>query len=353
MDIYSLFMFVAVMLSIIIPNKTINKDKFQDRSKKYYCLILGLLLFFIAALRATSVGVDSMQYTNHFYRIQFMSVVDILHNYTKEPVFYFLIKIITVFSTNFQWMFTIIGGAYAFAISRFIYKYSKNPMVSFIMLIPMMYFAFSLTGLRQTMAISIILLSYDYIIRKHLFKFVFTVIIASLFHQSALLFLPAYFISNKSFNNKKVLVGILAVPIVFVLRPLLVSLVQNLMYETYSISLDQGAGGWTTLFVYFLIILVSVVFSKQIQNEYFPFFLKMMYVGALIQMFVPLQPNIFRVSMYYNIASIILIPDILKTQKDKFSKLVAYSLFFILMGIQYYVFTYYAAGVQPYKFFWQ
>ena len=141
MDIYSLFMFVAVMLSIIIPNKTINKDKFQDRSKKYYCLILGLLLFFIAALRATSVGVDSMQYTNHFYRVQFMSVVDILHNYTKEPVFYFLIKIITVFSTNHQWMFAIIGGAYAFAISRFIYKYFKNLMVSFIMLIPMMYFA--------------------------------------------------------------------------------------------------------------------------------------------------------------------------------------------------------------------
>ena len=353
MDIYSLFMLVAVMLSIIIPNKTINQDKFQDRNKKYYCLILGLLLFFIAALRSTSVGVDSGQYARHFYNIQQIDFKLLTIHYHKDPVFFYFVKILTYITTNHQWMFAIIGGAYAYSITRFIYKYSKDPMVSFIMLIPMMYFAFSLTGLRQTMAISIILLSYDYIIRKHLFKFVFTVIIASLFHRSALLFLPAYFISIKSFNNKKVLVGILAVPIVFVLRPLLVSLVQNFMYETYSISLDQGAGGWTTLFVYFLIILVSVVFSKQIQNEYFPFFLKVMYVGTLIQMFVPLQPNIFRVSMYYNIASIILIPDILKTQNDKFSKLIAYSLFLILMGIQYYVFTYYAAGVQPYKFFWQ
>lgn len=351
-DIYSVFMLLAVITKVGMPKRNSYKMKTYDDNKKSYIIVIGLLLFFIAALRAASVGSDSMQYANLFYRIQLMSVGDILQHYTKEPVFYFMIKIITVFS-NHQWMFAVIGGAYAYSISRFIYKYSKDPMVSFIMLIPMMYFAFTLTGLRQTMAISIILLSYDYIIRKHLFKFVFTVIIASLFHQSALLFLPAYFISNKTLNNKKVLVGILGAPIVYVLRPQLVSMVQFLFYETYSIDLDQGAGGWTTLFVYFLIIIVAVVFSKQIKNEYFPFFLRMMYVGALIQMFVPLQPNIFRVSMYYNIVSIILIPDIIKTQKDKFSKLIAYSLFFILMGIQYYVFTYYAAGVQPYKFFWQ
>lgn len=353
MDIYSLFMFVAVMLSITIPNKTINKDKFQDRSKKYYCLILGLLLFFIAALRATSVGNDSGQYARHFYNLQQFDFKWIINNYQKDPAFYYFVKILTYITSNHQWMFAIIGGFYSFSISRFIYKYSKDPMVSFVILITMSYFAFSLTGLRQTIAIAIILFSYNYIIQKKLFKFLIIVTVASLFHQSALFFLPAYFISNKQVNNKKVLVGLLAVPIVFVLRPLLVSIVQALLYETYSIDLDQGAGGWATLFVYFLIIIVAVVFSKQIKNEYFPFFLRMMYVGALIQMFVPLQPNIFRVSMYYNIVSIILIPDIIKTQKDKFSKVIAYSLFFILMGIQYYVFTYYAAGVQPYKFFWQ
>lgn len=353
MDIYSLFMFVAVMLSIIIPNKIIKQDKFQDRSKKHYCLILGFLLFVIAALRATSVGVDSGQYARHFYNIQQIDFKLLTVHYHKDPTFYYLIKIITSISSNHQWMFVIIGAAYAYSISRFIYKYSKDSMVSFIMLITMSYFAFSLTGLRQIMALSIILFSYDYIIRKHLLKFVLTVIIASLFHQSALLFLPAYFINNKKVNSIKVIIGVLAAFIVFASRSLLLSVVQIFMYENYSIDYDQGAGGWTTILVYFLIIIVSVVFSKQIKNEYSPFFLKMMYVGALIQMFVPLQPNIFRVSMYYNIVSIILIPDILETQKDKFSKLIAYSLFFVLMSIQYYVFTYYDAGVQPYKFFWQ
>jgi len=352
MDIYSLFMLMAVMLSIIIPNNK-NQDVLQNRNKKYYCLILGFLLFLIAALRATSVGNDSGQYARHFYNLQQLDFRLIINYYQKDLAFYYLVKILTYMTSNHQWMFAVIGGFYSYSISRFIYKYSKNLMVSFIILIPMSYFAFSLTGLRQTIAIAIILFSYDYIIQKKLFKFIIIVSIASLFHQSALLSLPAYLLSNKPLNNKKVLVGIFAVPIVFVLRPLLVSIVQILFYETYSIDLDQGSGGWTTLLVYFLIIAVATIFSKQIKNEYYSFFLKMMYVGALIQMFVPLQPNIFRVSMYYNIASLVLIPDILKTQKDKSSKFIAYSLFFVLMGIMYYVFTYYAAGVQPYKFFWQ
>lgn len=353
MDIYSLFMLIAVILRIGIPKKKIKSDKVQKSNFKYYCLMLGFLLFIIAALRATSVGNDSGQYAKHFYNLQQFDLKWIINNYQKDPAFYYLVKILNYITSNHQWMFAIIGGFYSFSISRFIYKYSKDPMISYIILITMSYFAFSLTGLRQTIAIAIILFSYDYIIQKKLLKFLIIVTVASLFHQSALFFLPAYFISNKQVNNKKVLEGLLAVPIVFVLRPLLVSIVQALLYETYSIDLAQGAGGWPTLLVYFLIIAVGIIFSKQIKNEHFSFFLKMMYVGALIQMFVPLQPNIFRVSMYYNIASIILIPDILKTQKDKFSKLVSYSLFFILMGIQYYVFTYYTAGVQPYKFFWQ
>ena len=353
MDIYSLFMFVAVMLSIIIPNKTINKDKFQDRSNKYYCLILGFLLFIIAAFRATSVGNDSGQYARHFYNLQLVDLRLVISYYQEDFGFYYLAKIITYMTSNHQWMFAVIGGFYSYSISRFIYKHSKHSMVSFVVLITMSYFAFSLTGLKQTIAIAIILFSYDYIIQKKIFGFIICVFIASLFHQSALFFLPAYFISNKQLNTKKVLVGILVVPIIFIFRPLLLNIVQTLLYDTYNIDLDQGAGGWTTLLVYFLIIAVAIIFSKQIKNENFSFFLKMMYVGALIQMFVPLQPNIFRVSMYYNIVSIILIPDIIKTQKDKFSKLIAYSLFFILLGIQYYVFTYYAAGVQPYKFFWQ
>jgi uncharacterized integral membrane protein len=346
-------MLIAIILSVLFSNKSNLTG--HTRTKKIYCVILGFILFLIAALRSTSVGNDSGQYAWHFYHLQQLDFQGIIDYYQSELGFYFLVKVLTFISSNHQIMFTFIGALYAYSISRFIYKYSKDPMVSFIMLIPMMYFAFSLTGLRQTFAISILLISIDYIIERRLIKYLLIVFLASLFHQSALLFAPAYIIKNREITFKKILLYLAFIPVVYFLRPFIIATVQYFLYSSYNIDLSQSAGGWTTLFVYILILITSIIFKSQLEKEdvNYSLFFSMMYAGTLIQMFVPLEPNIFRVNMYYNIASIILIPAILKTQKDKVSKLIAYTIFFVLMGVQYYMFTFNAAGVQPYKFFWQ
>ena len=351
MDIYSIYLLIAIILSISIKNNQID----HTRARKTYCVILGIILFLIAALRSTSVGIDSERYAWHFYNLQQLDFQGIIDYYQSELGFYFLVKLLTFISSDHQIMFAFIGAIYAYSISRFIYNYSIEPMVSFIMLIPMVYFAFTLTGLRQTMALSILLISIDYILDRRLLKFLLIVFIASLFHQSALFFAPAYIIKNKNITFKRIFLYLAFMPIVFLLRPFIVRAVQFFLYSSYSIDWSQSAGGWSTLSTYVLILIVATIFKKQLekQNGNFPFFFTMMYIGTLVQMFVPLQPNIFRVSMYYNIASIILIPGILKTQKDRVSKLIAYTIFFVLMGVQYYVFTFNAAGVQPYKFFWQ
>lgn len=354
MDIYSIFMVLSILLFIFIFN---NNDKIEviDKKTKRYCTILGILLFLIAALRSQSVGIDSGQYSWHFYQIREMSFNNIISVYEDELGFYFLLKLLTFISKDPQIMFVVIGGIYAYTISRFIYKYSKNPMVSFIMLIPMMYFAFSLTGLRQTVAISILLVSIDYIISKRFIKFFILLLISSLFHKSAILFFPAYFINFKKITFNKIILYIGIAPVVFFLRPFIIKAIQIFLYSGYYIDVSQSAGGWTTLFIYILIVSVALIFKSksEIEDNNLPLFFSMMYIGMLIQMFVPLQPNIFRVSMYYNISSIILIPEILKTQKDRLSKFLGYSIFFIAMSIEYYFFTFYAAGANPYKFFWQ
>ncbi|TJX13963.1 EpsG family protein [Tissierella creatinini] len=355
MDIYSAFMLMAVLARVLLPTLNRNTDNHIVINKRRYCILMGFILFLITALRSISVGFDSEQYSRHYYLLHQMGFKDIINIYKDELGFYFIIKTLTYISSNHQLMFTFIGAIYAFFISRFIYKYSKDSMVSFIMLITMSYFAFSMTGLRQTIALSILLLSIDYIIGRKLSRFIILVFLGSLFHKSAIFFLPAYFLKTKKISFKKIILYIISTPLVFLLRPLMINIVQKFIYEGYLVDYNQLAGGWTTLFIYSLILAVATILKPQMEktDDNFPLFFSMMYMGMLIQMFVPLQANIFRVSMYYNIASIILIPGILKTQKDKISKLVSYVIFFILMGVQYYMFTFYAAGVNPYRFFWQ
>lgn len=341
MDMYSIFMFIAVSTSKLF-------------TKKKYCILMGIFLFLIAALRSTSVGTDSLQYYKHFNIIQVKNIQEILIYYPKEPVFMLFLKLLSQISSHHQLMYSVIGLFYSVSISRFIYKYSNDAMVSFVMLVPMIYFTFSLSALRQTMAISILLVSIDYIINKRIFRFMFLIILASLFHKSAIFFLPAYLLNYSKISSNKVLLLLNAIPLIFLLRRQLIITVQYFMYSNYTI-LDKSSGGTTTFIVYFLILLVAMFYRKSIQkiNKAVPLFFYMMSVGMFLQMFVPLQPNIFRISMYYNIASIILIPSFLVVHRDKVTKLVAYSFFFILMFIQYYMFTYFSAGANPYNFFWQ
>lgn len=354
MDIYSIFIMIVILLSFFIGSKS-NHSKRYICNKKIYCIFIGGLLFLIAALRSTSVGYDSGQYARHYANLQYLNIKGILDVYPDELGFYFLTKMLTLITSNHQLLFVVIGGLYAYSISRFIYKYSSDPMISFIMLITMEYYAFSLSGLRQTVAFSLALISIDFIKSRKFHSFLLILLVASFFHQSVLFFIPAYFLNRNCISNKRVKFYVLLVPIVFILRRPLLTILQNYIYSNYSlISRGENTGGWATLLVYILIFFVALLFKSQLsKNDNFQLFFSMMYFGALIQMFVPLQPNIFRVGMYYNIASIILIPGILKTQKDKFSILIAYSMFFVFMGIQYYLFTFYAAGMNPYTFFWQ
>ena len=171
MDIYSIFMLVAIILFMSIQTDKLFNFNFSQRKYKIYCTVIGFLLFLLAALRSTSVGIDSNQYAWHFYNIQQIDFDLVSIRYQKDPIFFYFLKFLTIITSNHQWLFAIIGGLYAYSISRFIYRYSKDPMISFIILITMSYFAFSLTGLRQIMALSIILFSYDYIFQKHLLKF--------------------------------------------------------------------------------------------------------------------------------------------------------------------------------------
>ena len=57
MDIYSVFMLIAIILALFLPEISSQEERFTSK-KKVYCRILGFNLFLIAALRSTSVGID-------------------------------------------------------------------------------------------------------------------------------------------------------------------------------------------------------------------------------------------------------------------------------------------------------
>ena len=181
--------FIVLIICIYLLRILLTKQKFGSFSRKAYCMLIGSFLFLISSLRHYTVGIDIERYISNFYFISNTQLWSDVIEQAKDPGYSYFVKLISYITNDHQVYLAIIGAIFAIPVSIFIYKYSDEPSFSFFALLPFSLFYFSMTGLRQTIAISILLFAYKYIKEKKLINFLAIVGIASLFHISALVFI--------------------------------------------------------------------------------------------------------------------------------------------------------------------
>lgn len=348
--------FISFMILSIILFAFMGGEKIVvtgSEKGKIYCFVMGASIFLIGALRATSVGYDTGNYARHFYECATLSWSQLFQEYGDEPFYYILCKLVLLVTDNHQWVFAIVSLSISYAVSKFIYRYSRDFMVSYMMLVPMMYFGFFLTAQRQVMALSIILLSIPFIREKQFWKFSILIALAFFFHHSAVFAFPLYFITNSRMKPFHYLIAILVFVVVYIGRRFLLTTMLVYFYSEYE-AYETESGTIVTLLMYVGIWLL-LLFSKRFipSNEKPDYYEKCLMIGIMIQSFVPLEPNIFRLAFYYLIFSLISVPLVIHSLPKGFIKPVAKISFIVLMFILFTQFTYETCGVTPYLFFWE
>ena len=124
--------------------------------------------------------------------------------YPTELGYDMLNVIVAMFSRN-RYIFILVATLLIYT-SLFISfaRYISNPSFALVVFFGLMFF-FTFTYLRQILGVSIVWHAIAYVQRRKFLPFVFLVIIASLFHNSLLLFLPFYFLPVRKFPKKNVL----------------------------------------------------------------------------------------------------------------------------------------------------
>ncbi len=350
--VYFIIMIIGILL---YQGKTVKLTSIGDRPKTdKRLLFMGCLLFLVGALRHPSVGSDTYTYIGHFERTINSSWIQILRS-KEEPGYFLLCKFISIFSRNPQWILVLVSLIYTLSVVNFLKNNSQNPEISIIVLIAFQFFAFSITGLRQTLAIAVVLFSFNFIKQRKFIPFFLFVILAYFFHNSAILAFPVYFlfgIENKQRNKKQLrqkvrTIFLFSLPVIYFLRRIIISYLLQYFYSEYEIY-DVETNAWTTFFLYFIIWIMHVLFGGEFDG-----FEIMLMFGIIIQLFVPLEPTIFRLAMYYQISILIILPKLISKMPYKNSTGLAYSCCIVIMLIIYFGFTYYAAGANPYRFFWK
>jgi len=97
-------------------------------------------------------------------------------------------------------------------------RYVDNAPFAVVMFMGLWFF-FTFTYLRQVIGATIVWLSIEYIIKRDLKRFLLVLFIAFSFHNSAIVFLPLYFMPFRKFTPKQVIV-LMAVALVIGLSPI-------------------------------------------------------------------------------------------------------------------------------------
>ena len=227
MLIYLLLLLLLLFLFLFFKVKIENRKYFRLVYTISVVIILGLFM----GLRNKSVGVDTKQYLYRYNKLTFkFHSLEQLENEGGYELFNELLRVLKV---NNQGFILITSFLMIVSFIYFYYKYSYSLFLSIYLHITIGLFTMSMSGIRQTFSICILLFAFNYIIKRNILRFLLLVIIATTFHKSAIIFLPIYLLKNVKINKKNGLLLLGIVTATLFLRKLLVPILKIVTPEKY------------------------------------------------------------------------------------------------------------------------
>ena len=238
----------------------------------------------------------------------------------------------------------LINSVALFFTYKFIYLNAKSKQIGLLIFFYDIFFYLFLSGLRQAIALSVILIGFNYLIRKRVLGYILAVLIASTFHKSALIALLIYFIPRERFNFYSifksikfyfalcVVIFITYVPIDFFLKFIEDSFFKNIIYyleehyKSENIETAYYVGAVKRSILIFLYILYRRHLPRDSLTHYF---FNIYIIGFLIFLtFYLLSPDIgTRLALYFTIFEILIIGNLvyyIPRFKDKFLIFITY-----------------------------
>lgn len=226
---------IATKVTEKYDNPRLNKFGYIE-AERLLAFIAFMSLFLVAALR-WKVGTDYWQYEAIFEGGASYTIEDIT---TRAPEYFSALLNwgIGVVFDDARVNFAVYSFFICYLFTKGIKNYSDNYWMSMVLYILTMNYYGSYNGIIQWMASGILFLGYRYLVKKELKKYLITILIATMFHSTALLGIPLYFVVNRKFKTKSnvVLVFIFILATIFLSSYLdnVLALLEDTSYSNYS-----------------------------------------------------------------------------------------------------------------------
>ncbi len=318
--IYYANILILFLVDIIFP-------KTERKNKIIFCVTATLLWVLISGLRSTSIGADTETYRLMFNEVLGTSWKEVIGNFryylasegAKDPGYTLLVKIIQIFTQNYQVYLVVVACVIFIPMGVWIYRYSEDPFISYLIFSALFYSFLAITGIRQSIAMSLVVfIGYGLVKKKKYIRFIILVLIASAIHRGvliALLYLPLSRLVKSRANIVYMVLAIGLALILFVLRDSYTTLMAGILnFERYAIQ-QEGATPYTFTLIYISLLIVTILCHQRTMEKHpsSVMYVGAMFIGLICLPMVYVNQSAMRGVQMFSIYMMLLIPQILDT----------------------------------------
>lgn len=329
--VYILFFSLLIIGALLTDSKAFGKQ---------YLFVIMLFLFVIIGFRDTTVGTDTLGYTEDYERIASMSFSEMWHYSftTKEPLYVIISWLPSIFSTHYT-AFLLVWALFPVVSLYKVFKEelegSKDIMIALLVFFLLGLFAFYVAGIRQTAALSVVFFGAKYLknlswngwrgffFNKHLLVFLLTIGIGYLIHNSSVLFviaIPCLFFKVR-FWYLIVVFGLIFIgnyvqidQIVFLSEYFFAD-----RFASYGTIYESTQNMSAFIMQVFLFLMCFAVRGRLVERDsQNNFYFNLMFLGLVFQSLSGMMAEMSRISFYFCMFAMLLVPRAFKEYPKKY-----------------------------------
>lgn len=192
----------------------------------FFIFALAITLIVVTTFRSVGIDSDSLSYLDAYNAFRLGSITIV------EPTFNIFALIANLLFGGGGLIFVFfLYAIFAIPIKFYaIYKYSNSAFISIIVYLCIFYILHDFTQIRVGVAAAFYLLAIPDLINGNIKGYLIKIVLASLFHLSAIILFPLYLLSNKTINYKVVFYA----PLLTLCAVLLLGDVSSLLISLFS-----------------------------------------------------------------------------------------------------------------------
>ncbi len=331
----------------------------RKNNYKYYLLVCGVLIATISSLRSPYTGTSD----NYFYTVWYTTLqgYDSFGDYydtklsdydflSSEAGYHFTMWLFGRVFKDGQMSIVISSVLVTIATCFFIKRNSKDVPLSLTIYICLGLFTFNMNAMRQAMAMSICLFAYEFAKKRKLIPFVLTVMLAMLYHKTAMCFFPVFFLPRLKNNLFSWLFYVVGLILCLLYIDQIIEGYYELSGEDYSDN-STATGGGTFVILLYLGTIALTLFNKQLLEKTAArtaLLATLAGFTAYVSRFVG-SGILERVSYYYFYFPILLIPEAFNELEEEEHNVV--KILFVIGAVLLFIYRIGKSGFSDFAFF--